>query len=137
MSPNDFLTGKLQGVRRGLRVHCVREITASSEGHDEILRIKSPDLSATGMFISAARSFPEGTVLNLQFRLAVTGAEVCTRCEVRYSLPGVGMGVEFVGLSPQARKDIEREIALSGENRQRKKKPSRRLRASRRRVPQT
>jgi hypothetical protein len=37
------------------------------------------------MFIAAPRSFPEGTVLNLKFRLAVTGVEVRTRCEVRNS----------------------------------------------------
>jgi hypothetical protein len=124
------------GSRRGSRAHCIREITVSSEGHDELIRIKAPDLSSTGMFINAARPFAEGTVLNLKFRLAVTGVEVETRCEVRYSNPGVGIGVEFIGLSPQARKDIEHELALSSETTPRAKKSRRRARRSRRRVPQ-
>jgi hypothetical protein len=51
-------------------------------------------------------------VLNLKFRLALTGAEIQTRCEVRYCLPGVGVGVEFVGISPQDVSEIEREIEL-------------------------
>ncbi|HET6931392.1 MAG TPA: PilZ domain-containing protein [Candidatus Acidoferrum sp.] len=133
MSPKDILIDTFQGVRRGSRAHCVRDITVSREGDDELIRIKAPDLSITGMFITAAGTFPEGTVLNLRFRLAVTGVEVCTRCEVRYCLPGVGIGVEFIGLSPEATRDIEAELALNGENSPRKKKTVLRSRSSRRR----
>jgi hypothetical protein len=64
------------------------------------------------MFISTIRNFPEGAVLNLKFRLALSGAQISTRCEVRYCLPGVGVGVEFVGISPEAVRDIEREVKL-------------------------
>ena len=133
MSPKDILTETFQGARRGSRAHCVREISVSCEGHDELIRIKAPDLSITGMFITAAGTFPEGTVLNLRFRLAVTGVEVRTRCEVRYCLPGVGIGVEFIGLSPEATKDIETELALNGESSTRKKKTILRFQSSRRR----
>src|SRR5262249_1020566 len=73
---------------------------------------KPPDLSTRGMFISTTRVFPEGAVLNLRFRLAHTGTEVETRSEVRYCLPGVGVGVEFIGISAEAVLEIEREIAL-------------------------
>jgi hypothetical protein len=65
-----------------------------------------------GRFISTSRKFPEGSVLNLRFRLALTGAEIRTRCEVRYCLIGVGVGVEFVGISPEAVGKINREIEL-------------------------
>ena len=133
MSPKDILIETFQGVRRGSRAHCVRDITVSREGDDELIRIKAPDLSITGMFITAAGTFPEGTVLNLRFRLAVTGVEVCTRCEVRYCLPGVGIGVEFIGLSPEATRDIEAELALNAESSPRKKKTVLRSRSSRRR----
>ena len=133
MSPKHILTETFLGVRRGSRAHCVREISLSREGHDELIRIKAPDISSTGMFITASGGFSEGTVLNLKFRLAVTGVEVCTRCEVRYCLPGVGIGVEFIGLSPEATRDIEAELALNGESSQRKKKTVLRSRSSRRR----
>lgn len=133
MSPKDILIETFQGARRGSRAHCVRDITVSREGDDELIRIKAPDLSITGMFITAAGTFPEGTVLNLRFRLAATGVEVCTRCEVRYCHPGIGIGVEFIGLSQEAAKDIETELALNGENSPRKKKTILRSRPSRRR----
>jgi hypothetical protein len=133
MSPKDFLIDTFQGVRRGARAHCVREITVSREGDDELIRIKVPDLSITGMFITAAGTFPEGTVLNLKFSLAVTGVEVRTRCEVRYCHPGIGIGVEFIRLSPEAASAIERELSLSAKRSLRGKKSPVRPRSSRRR----
>ena len=133
MTQKDTLLDTFQGARRGARAHCVREITVSREGDDELIRIKAPDLSITGMFITAAGTFPEGTVLNLKFRLAATGVEVRTRCEVRYCHPGIGIGVEFIGLSPEATTAIERELSLNFERTPRGKKSSARSRSPRRR----
>jgi PilZ domain len=133
MSPKDLLFDTFQGIRRGARANCVRDIMLSREGDDELIRIKAPDLSITGMFITAAGVFPEGTVLNLKFRLAATGVEVRTRCEVRYCHPGIGIGVEFIGLSPEATGAIERELSLSLKPSPRAKKSPVRPRASRRR----
>jgi PilZ domain len=109
--------GRIERTPGNSRVHCLREIRVTYEGQNESTVVKAPDLSANGMFISTSRSFPEGAVLNLQFRMAVTNAVVRTRCEVRYCLPGVGVGVEFIGIEPEAKKDIERELklALEGE----------------------
>jgi hypothetical protein len=109
-------TGKKNGVfgieRAGSRAYCLREITVSYEGRDEYTLVRAPDLSAGGMFVSTGRTFPEGAVLNLRFRLLVTNAEVRTRCEVRYCLPGVGVGVQFIGLPSDATEAIEKELAL-------------------------
>lgn len=92
------------------RVHGVRQITVLYEGHKEKIVVKPPDLSAHGMFISTHRVFPEGAVLNLAFQLAGSGVEVETRAEVRYCLPGVGVGVEFIDLLPEAQEEIALEI---------------------------
>jgi len=128
MSGKGGSNGNITCVRRGSRVHCLREITVTCEGQNDYIVVKAPDLSATGMFISTSRPFPEGTVLNLRFRLAVTNVEVRTRGEVRYCLPGVGVGVEFIGIAPQAAKDIARELSLSGESPRRPRKPYSRTR---------
>jgi hypothetical protein len=127
------LVPAVQGPRGSKRAHSLREITISPEGRDEIFVVKAPDLSATGMFISTGRKFSEGAVLNLKFRLAITDVDVRTRCEVRYCLPGVGVGVEFIGVPLEAARDIERELALSGEIHQGATKSSARPRVSRQR----
>ena len=133
MSAEGSLSRNSDSRRGGSRVHCLREITVTREGHDEHIHVKAPDLSTSGMFISTSRPFPEGTVLNLRFRLAVTNVEVQTRGEVRYCLPGVGVGVEFIAISQHAAKDIAHELSLSGESPRRPRKRVPRSRARRRR----
>ena len=77
------------------------------------------------MFINPARNFPEGAVMNLKFLLSLSGVEIQTRCEVRYCLKGVGIGVEFVGISPDALEEIEREIELCANQAKANKRPAR------------
>lgn len=98
--------------RNNPRVHSLAKISLNYEGHSEEVAARPPDVSPRGMFINTAQNFPEGAVLNLKFLLALSGAEIQTRCEVRYCLKGVGIGVEFVGISPDAVEEIEREIEL-------------------------
>ncbi len=53
-------------------------------------------------------------MLNVRVRLYRSKVEVNTRCGVRYCLPGVGVGVEFLQLPPEAARAIEKEMRLSG-----------------------
>jgi len=80
------------------------------EGSKEEVSVRPPDLSPHGMFINTSKHYPEGAVLKLRFRLSRSGALIHTRCEVRYCLEGVGIGVEFVEVSPAALWAIEDEI---------------------------
>ena len=98
--------------RNSPRVNSLGSISLNYEGHSEEVAARPPDVSTRGMFINTARNFPEGAVLNLKFLLSLSGVEIQTRCEVRYCLKGVGIGVEFVGISPDAVEEIEREIEL-------------------------
>jgi hypothetical protein len=96
------------------RVHSLGNISLNYEGQTEQIEVRPPDVSRNGMFISTALRFPEGAVLNLRFRLALSNVEIRTRCEVRYCLPGVGVGVEFLGISADAVDKIENEVKLCG-----------------------
>lgn len=92
------------------RYSSLRDLSVSYEGHSDTIATRLPDISTRGMFINTAKHFPEGAVLNVRFRLARTGMEVQSRCEVRYCLDGVGIGVEFVNISPKAALAIEEEL---------------------------
>jgi hypothetical protein len=117
----------LQKYRRNSpRIHSLGSISLNYEGHSEEVAARPPDVSARGMFINTARNFPEGAVLNLKFLLSLSGVEIQTRGEVRYCLKGVGIGVEFVGISPDAVEEIEREIELCANHSRSKKKRTRR-----------
>ena len=94
------------------RVSSLRDLSVTYEGHSEDVALKPPDISTRGMFINTTRNFPEGAVLNVQFRLGHSGFQISTRAEVRYCLPGVGVGVEFVDISQESVKAIEKEVEL-------------------------
>ena len=99
--------------RQWVRVPHLRELSVTYEGRNEDIFVRPPDISEKGMFINTISRFPEGSVLKLRFQLTHTGVEVATRCEVRYCLAGVGIGVEFVGLNSDSASAIEEEIRVA------------------------
>jgi hypothetical protein len=107
------VTKEWETERLALRIHSIRQIAVQYEGTEERIISRVPDVSTTGMFINTSRQYAEGAVLNLSFCLALSGLEVNVRGEVRYSLPGVGVGVQFVDIPENAIHSIEREIQLS------------------------
>jgi hypothetical protein len=80
------------------------------EGRTEVIPVRPPDISPMGMFINTPAKLPQGSVLKLHFRLARTGFDVSTRAEVRFCLPGVGIGVEFMGLTNGQVRALEKEL---------------------------
>lgn len=109
MSPANNDT-KWTSARQARRIAPLRDLSVTYEGRSEDVALRPPDISTRGMFINTSQNFPEGAVLIVQFRLGHSGVEISTRAEVRYCLPGVGVGVEFVGISEEARRAIEREL---------------------------
>jgi hypothetical protein len=89
------------------------ELFITYEGYSEEVSLRPPDLSIQGMFVQTVRHFNEGAVLKVRFRLARSQKEINTRAEVRYCLPGVGIGIEFLDISDESRKAIEEELAGS------------------------
>ena len=97
-------------VRERGRFSSYRELAIVYEGTSEKIAVRAPDISPQGMFIHVQRYFPEGAVIKVSFRLGRSGHEVKTRAEVRYCLPGVGIGVEFIEISPEDQRAIEGEL---------------------------
>ena len=97
-------------ARREPRLQPISELHLSYEGDIHEIEIRPPDLSPHGIFVNTSTHFPEGAVVNLRFRLTRSNLQVQTRGEVRYCLPGIGVGVEFVGLEAEATRAIEREL---------------------------
>lgn len=95
------------------RISAIRDLSVDYEGYSESIVTRPPDISTRGMFINTSRVFPEGAVLNVQFCLALSGIEIRSRAEVRYCLAGVGVGVEFVEISPESITAIQHEIEMT------------------------
>jgi len=100
----------------------LRELSLVYEGRPDVVCIHPPDISTQGMFINTSLRYPEGTVLKLRFRLARTCVEIFARGEVRYCLPGVGIGVQFLELEDESARAIEEEIQMSNAHRNSRKR---------------
>lgn len=93
------------------RFAAYRNLSLVYEGRSEIIEVRAPDISPKGMFIHIPHAFPEGAVMKLEFWLSRSGRQIKSRAEVRYCLPGVGIGVEFIDITDDDRNAIESEIA--------------------------
>lgn len=103
--------GSFSTPRAALRFPALRDLTVLYEGSSHPISPRAPDISTRGMFINTNEAFPQGAVLRLSFRLPRSQHLIETRCEVRYCLPGVGVGVEYVDLDESARLAIEDELS--------------------------
>jgi uncharacterized protein DUF4388/PilZ domain-containing protein len=84
--------------RSSRRISHLCEVFCEGEG---VTRHSSriTDLSRTGAFIDSMTQFSVGSVLQIKFRAGAALFEA--RAEVRYVMPQVGMGVQFVDLTPE------------------------------------
>src|SRR6266850_2977092 len=112
---NDF-----GAARREPRLSQLLEIRMNYEGSGENIPLHPPDISRHGMFVNTSTHFPEGAIVILRFRLTKSNVEVQTRGEVRYCLSGIGIGVEFVGIRPEAVTAIAEEIEANSRPRPRR-----------------
>jgi len=115
---------KFWPLREEQRLPHLRNLSLVYEGYSEVVSLRPPDISLRGMFINTDRRYPEGAVLKLHFRLTRSGADVVARSEVRYCIPGVGVGVEFIELPPKSARAIEKELGLAGVRKRGKTKAS-------------
>ena len=112
MSSADAENPQSTPVRQYNRYAAYRDLAINYEGYSENIPVRAPDISASGMFINTGRRFPEGAVVKVHFRLTSSSHEVNARAEVRYCLPGVGIGVEFIEISEADRQAILEEIQV-------------------------
>ena len=95
--------------RKWPRYSNLKDLSLIYEGRSEVLTIRAPDISPTGMFINTGADFHEGAILKVRFRLAKSNYPIDVRCEVRYCLLGVGIGIEFIDMAPADQKAIAKE----------------------------
>ena len=109
-----FLEDKSKIDARDVKRHeMLSDLSVVYEGATDGIPVHPPDLSTRGMFINTPAHFPVGAVLKLHFCLIHSGYELNLRAEVCHCVPGVGVGVEFVDLSPETLRAIEEEIEMA------------------------
>jgi hypothetical protein len=96
--------------REAKRYELPSELSVVYEGASEKVPLRPSDLSTCGMFVNSPKPLPQGSIVKVHFRLRRMDFAVDVRAEVRHCIPGVGFGVEFLDLEPEARWAIEQEL---------------------------
>jgi hypothetical protein len=92
--------------RRYSRVEIPKGMRVAWEASGKRFISRVFDLSLGGVFIRTPEPPPVSTTLSLLFE--ISGRNIRARAIVRRSLPGVGMGVEFVAMGYEERAQLIR-----------------------------
>lgn len=74
---------------------------------DEVLR----DLSVGGAYIASRQIHPVGSIISIRFRLSMATNLISCSALVRSTRPGDGFGVQFLDISRENVRLIERQVA--------------------------
>ncbi len=96
--------------RKGRRVPVIREVSVELDSPRVTFRGKRFDLGARGAFINVVAGLPPGSLIEIDFELP-TKERVKATASIRYVLPGLGMGVEFVEIDEEEARAIESFIS--------------------------
>jgi hypothetical protein len=69
------------------------------------------DLSIGGIYLDTTSFFPEGTQLQLRFKLNPSDPRsIEVNTQALYGVPGLGVGLAFIDLSPEDKKRVQQFI---------------------------
>lgn len=97
---------RFRRIKLAAQVHC-----ESLERREEMI---SRDLTEDGMFLEAKFPLPADSELSLTFRPYPAEPPVTCNARVVFTRMGVGMGIRFVDLSPEALHFLRRFIEEAG-----------------------
>ncbi len=102
--------GYMENRRRRLRVDVRNNVWLNQDGPFVRSHETFGDLSVYGAFLRMNDTYAIGRVLDLRFRLPNADTFITCSAIVRHQRLGQGIGVEFLGLSPETLGQIESSI---------------------------
>ncbi len=72
------------------------------------MRVNATDVSGNGCYVETILPLALGTTLRVEFW--IDDEKVCTSAVVRTSDPGVGNGVEFIGMTPDTKQRLQAHL---------------------------
>lgn len=98
----------LQNRRRWARHKMSFPMELRDERVNTPIRVNASDVSGNGCYVETILPIPIGTNLKVDFW--IESEKITTSAIVRTCDPGVGMGIEFIGLSPHDRERFHKHL---------------------------
>ena len=103
----------MEDRRRSKRIGSTNKVWRNEHGSFIRNHETFGDFSVHGAFLRMNGTYAIGRVLNLRFTFPSADTLITCSAVVRHQRLGHGIGVEFVGLSPETRSQIESSIGAS------------------------
>jgi hypothetical protein len=103
----EYITPEIE-KRQHRRARLVTQVICETLGRESIMVTR--DVSVGGMFVSTKNPFPQDCEVALSFRLRAADAPLSCRGKIVYAIAGMGMGIEFAGLSEQGRQALQKFV---------------------------
>ena len=103
----EYITPEIE-KRQHRRAKLVTQVQCEALGRESIMVTR--DVSVGGMFVSTKNPFPQDCEVALSFRLRAADSPLSCRGKIVYAIPGMGMGIEFAGLSEEARQVLQKFV---------------------------
>jgi PilZ domain-containing protein len=97
-----------QDLRRFSRHKIPFPIEILQERNGSLMRTQATDISGRGCYVETLMPLPKGTELSISFW--IESEKITTPAIVRASDGGVGMGIEFTGLSGDVQKRLQQVV---------------------------
>jgi hypothetical protein len=72
------------------------------------MRVNATDISGNGCYVESILPLAVGTTLRVDFWME--SEKISTSAVVRTSDPGVGMGIEFIGMTPDSKQRLQAHL---------------------------
>lgn len=109
LSPDQIAPPPEPNNRRRFRRHRISFPLEMRDEHVKTpMRVNATDVSGNGCYVESVLPLAIGTTLRVEFW--IESEKNSTSAVVRTSDPGVGMGIEFIGLTPEAKQQLQSHL---------------------------
>jgi len=103
----EFVTPEIE-KRQHRRAKLLTQIRCEALGREELHETR--DVSVGGLFVTSKEPFPQDSEVSVFFHLRSSDPAISCQGKVVYSLRGLGMGVQFTGLSHADRVSLQKFV---------------------------
>jgi hypothetical protein len=107
MEEQGFVTPQID-KRVHRRAKLVTQVKCDALGRNEVLVTR--DVSVGGLFISTKTPLPLESVAGIFFSVGYSSHSISCKGKVVYSMPGMGMGIEFMDLKDESRQMLQKFV---------------------------
>jgi PilZ domain len=108
---SEVRVGEWSGVENRRHRRVTLQVPIECRSGQQVFLAKGENISISGLLVRCSDPFPQDSEINVSFTLPGSTEAISTVARVAHFVPGVFMGLELTGLTPEARTQINQYVA--------------------------